>query len=127
MDIEISSPINITLDVVELDEHVPSLKFSIKIQVKKFSYSSEVSSQLWIECQCFDSFIESMRMGDIAILKDMNSFFELRVNPVQGWLEWSCAKEDLEGNITSTQGKEKMTDESKHALYEAFNNYPKWW
>lgn len=127
MDIEISSPINIALDVVELDEHVPSLKFSITIRVKKFSYSSEISSQLWVECQCFDDFIDSMRRGDKAVLKDMNGFFELRVNPVQGWLEWLCAREDLEGNVTSAQGKEKLTDQSQRTLYEAFNDYPKWW
>ncbi|EGB0711122.1 hypothetical protein H6X95_004067 [Salmonella enterica] len=127
MDIQISSPINITLDVVELDEHVPSLKFNITIQVKKFNYSSEVNSQLWIECQCFDAFIDSMRRSDIAVLKDMNGSFELRVNSVQGCLEWLCAREDLEGNIISVQGKEKLTDQSKYILYEAFNNYPKWW
>ncbi|WP_261422436.1 hypothetical protein [Serratia quinivorans] len=127
MDIKISSPINITMDVIELDEHVPSLKFSITILVKKFSYSSEINSQLWIECQCFDDFIDSMRNGDTAVLKDMNDFFELRVNPVQNWLEWSCAREDMEGNITSANGKEKLTDQSKRSLYEVFNDYPKWW
>ncbi len=127
MDIEISSPINITLDVVELDEHVPSLNFSITIRVKKFNYNSEINSQLWIEYQCFDEFIDSMRRSDTAVLKDMNGFFELRVNSVQGWLEWSCTREDLEGNITLAQGKEKLTDQSKRALYEAFNDYPKWW
>ncbi|TNV09206.1 hypothetical protein FH968_23440 [Buttiauxella sp. B2] len=127
MDIEISSPINITMDVIELDEHVPSLKFSITIRVKKFSYSSEINSQLWIECQCFDDFIDNMRKGDTAVLKDMNDFFELRVNPMQNWLEWSCAREDMEGNITSANGKEKLTDQSKHSLYEVFNDYPKWW
>jgi len=127
MDIQISSPINITLDVVELDEHVPSLKFNITIQVRKFNFTSEVNSQLWIECQCFDAFIDSMRRSDTAVLKDMNGFFELRVNSIQGCLEWSCVREDLEGNVISVQGKEKLTDQSKCILYEAFNNYPKWW
>ncbi|MDE1509050.1 hypothetical protein PWJ72_06210 [Serratia nevei] len=127
MDIEISSPINIKMDVMELDEHVPSLKFSITIRVEKFSYSSEVNSQLWIECQCFDDFVDSMRRGGIAVLKDMNGFFELRVNPAQSWLEWSCSKEDLEGYFASVQGKEKLTEQSMRTLYEAFNDYPKWW
>lgn len=127
MDIEINHPININLDAVELDEHIPSVKFSITIQVKKFNYSAEVNSQLWIECQIFDEFIDSMRRGDTAVLKDMNDFFELRVNTAQNWLEWSCAREDLEGNVISVQGKEKLTEQSKRTLYEAFNDYPKWW
>jgi len=35
MDIEITNPINLTLDVVELDEHIPSMKFNLTVQVKK--------------------------------------------------------------------------------------------
>ncbi|MBI6138016.1 hypothetical protein [Serratia plymuthica] len=127
MDIEITSPINITLDVIELDEHIPSLKFNLAIQVNKFNYSLSVTSQLWLECQCFDEFIDNIRNEDIAHLKDMNGGFELILNPVLGWLEWSCAKEDLDGNVTVSKGREKLTDEAKSAIYAAFNNYPKWW
>lgn len=127
MDIEITSPINITLDVIELDEHVPSLKFNLAIQVNKFNYSLNVSSQLWLECQCFDEFIDSVRNDDIAHLKDMNGCFELILNPVLGWLEWSCTKEDLDGYVTVSKGREKLTDDTRSAIYTVFNNYPKWW
>ncbi|MBO1502270.1 hypothetical protein JKX24_12710 [Serratia proteamaculans] len=127
MDIEITSPINITLDVIELDEQIPSLKFNLAIQVNKFSYSLSVSSQPWLECQCFDEFIDSIRNDDIAHLKDMNGCFELILNPVLGWFEWSCAKEDLDGYVTVSKGREKLTAEAKSAIYAAFNNYPKWW
>ncbi|UTN96107.1 MULTISPECIES: hypothetical protein [Serratia] len=127
MDIEITSPISITLDVIELDEHIPSLKFNLAIQVNKFNYSLSVASQLWLECQCFDEFIDNIRNEDVAHLKDMNGGFELILNPVLGWLEWSCAKEDLDGYVTVSKGREKLTDEAKSAIYAAFNNYPKWW
>lgn len=127
MDIEINIPINITLDVIELDEHIPSMKLNIMIRVSKFGYSSSVNTQSWIECQFFDAFVDSMRRGDIALLKDMNGSFKFLLNPSEGWLEWSSEKEDLDGYITSAKGREKLTEESKQALYEAFDNYPKWW
>lgn len=127
MDIEITSPINITLDVIEFDEHIPSLKFNLAIQVDKFSYSLSVSSQVWLECQYFDEFIDNMRSDEIAHLRDVNGCFELIVNPVLGWLEWSCAKEDLHGYTTVSKGREKLTDDAKSVIYAAFNNYPKWW
>lgn len=127
MDIEITSPVNIVLDVIELDEHIPSLKFNVVISVKKFGYNLEVSFQPWIECQRLDEFIDNMRSGNIAILKDINNSFELLLNPTMGYLEWSCAKEDLHGFITVSKGKEKLTEESASAMYAAFNNYPKWW
>lgn len=127
MDIEINDPVNITLDVIELDEHIPSMKLDVTIHVRKFGYSANVNSQIWIECQCFDAFIDSVRVGDVAVLKDINGLFELLLNPEHGWLEWLCEKEDLDGYITSAKGRERLTDESTRALYEAFNDYPKWW
>lgn len=51
MDIEITNPVNIKLDVIEFDEHVPSLKFSVSISVEKFGYKAEVNTHFWIECQ----------------------------------------------------------------------------
>lgn len=127
MDIKITNPINIMLDVVELDAHLPSLKFSITIRVRKFNYTSETQAQLWIECQCFDNFIENMQKGEAAVLKDMNNLFELRVDSTECCLEWSCTREDLDGNAASSQGKEKLTHQAMRMLYDAFNNYPRWW
>jgi len=127
MDIEITNPINLSLDVVELDEHIPSMKFNLTVQVKKFGYSSMVNAQLWIECRYIDDFINKLQDGNTALLNDMNGCFELLLNPSQSLLEWSCAKEDLEGYVTVSKGREKLTDESLNAIYAAFNDYPKWW
>lgn len=52
MDIEITSPINIMLDVIELDEHIPSLKFNLEIQVDKFSYSLNVNALMNLSTMC---------------------------------------------------------------------------
>lgn len=127
MDIEITNPINLTLDVVELDEHIPSMKFNLTVQVKKFGYNSMINAQLWIECRYIDDFINKLQDGNTALLNDMNGCFELLLNPSQSLLEWSCAKEDLEGYVTVSKGREKLTNESLNAIYTAFNDYPKWW
>ena len=128
MDIEIDNPIYMTLDVMELDEHLPSMKFNVHIQAKKFGgYKLDINALAWIECQCFDDFIIKMQKGEVALLKDMNSNFELQIDPIRGCIEWYLLKEDLDGYITSAKGCEKLTDESKSAFYDAFNNYPKWW
>lgn len=127
MDIEITKPIDITLDVVELDEHIPSMLFNLTIQVKKFDFSSWVNAYLWIECKCIDEFINNIRDDKTALFKDMSGCFELLLNSSQGWLDWSCATEDLEGYVTVSKGREKLTEESKLAIYTAFNDYPRWW
>ncbi|EEW1923084.1 hypothetical protein KZW42_003983 [Escherichia coli] len=127
MDIEITNPVNIKLDVIEFDEHVPSLKFSVSISVEKFGYKAEVNTHFWIECQCFDKFVSCMNCGELAILKDMNDSFELILNPVAGVLNWSCMKEDINDGISLSKGSEKLDDAAKQSILRAFNDYPKWW
>ncbi|WP_248793316.1 hypothetical protein [Escherichia coli] len=127
MDIEITNPVNIKLDVIEFDEHVPSLKFSVSISVEKFGYKAEVNTHFWIECQCFDKFVSCMNCGELAILKDMNDSFELILNPVAGVLNWSCMKEYINGGISLSKGSEKLDDAAKQSILRAFNDYPKWW
>ena len=127
MDIVISNPIELMLEVIEIDEHLPSLHFDVKIRSNIFCYDCEISSKIWIECCHIDDFIASIKKEDIAILKDFNDCFELRINSIEGWLEWSCSKEDLDGCTTSSKGREKIDIESKLEIYEAFNDFPKWW
>jgi hypothetical protein len=128
VDIEIDNPIHMTLDVIELDDHLPSMKFSVHMQVEKFGgYNLNINALVWIECQSFDNFVINMRKGEVALLRDMNSNFELQIDPFRGCIEWSLLKEALDGYSTSARGCEKLTDESKRAFYDAFNNYPKWW
>ena len=43
MDIEITTPINITLDVIEMDEHIPSINFNVIVHVNKFMYALEIN------------------------------------------------------------------------------------
>lgn len=127
MDIEIKHPIRIALDVIDIDEHIPSINFNVIIKVHKFSYDLEIISNLWIECKCFDEFVNNIQQGNIAHLENMRGDFELIVNNSQNYLEWACTKEDLEGNITESKGREKLNAESVASIYEAFNAYPKWW
>lgn len=127
MDIEITNPVNIKLDVIELDEHVPSLKFSVSISVEKFGYKAEVNAHFWIECQCFDQFVNCMNRGKLAIFKDMNDSFELVLNPVAGEFNWLCMKEDINGGIAISKGSEKLNDAASQSISHAFNDYPKWW
>lgn len=127
MDIEITEPINLALDVIEIDEHVPSMKFNALIKIKKFGYSLVLNKEFWLECQCIDVFINNLNNGRSATLKDMNGCFELRLDPASKEMEWLCAKEDLDGYVTMTKGREKLTDSAKTAIQTAFNNYPRWW
>ncbi|WP_156956450.1 hypothetical protein [Stenoxybacter acetivorans] len=127
MDISISNPINISMDLLEIDKHLPSIKFDIKINVKKFGYSLVVNTQIWIECSVFDLFIEAMRKGEIARLMDINRLFELTIDVAQNRLQWFCAKENLDACITLAKGEEMLTNESRDIIYSTFNDYPRWW
>ncbi|MFM5680221.1 hypothetical protein ACET8V_04825 [Aeromonas veronii] len=127
MDIEISNPINIKFELIDVDDHLPSMNFNVSIIVKKFSCSSEVHSKVWIECHTFDDFMSGLGRGGVACLKDINNSFELILNPIVKSLEWSCIKEGCNGGMVSLKGSERLDDDSKASIYKAFNDYPKWW
>ncbi|WP_222423183.1 hypothetical protein, partial [Yersinia thracica] len=113
--------------IVEIDEHLPSMKIDIKVSIKKFSYSLNLNTQVWIECEMFSKFIEAMSNSEIAIFNDMNRLFDLTIDTIKGRLHWSCAKEDLNGCMTIAKGEEILTTESRDAIYNTFNDHPRWW
>lgn len=60
MDIEFSRPIRISLDVVETDERLPSVKFKFEVESNAFSESFLYRGEVWIACKDFDIFNHSL-------------------------------------------------------------------
>ncbi|MBK0415308.1 hypothetical protein JD974_12915 [Chromobacterium haemolyticum] len=59
MDIEISTPVRVLLDLQEADDHLPSVKFVVPLISSKFGFDLNANMAMWIECQCFDGFVKS--------------------------------------------------------------------
>ncbi|WP_445621384.1 hypothetical protein ACUN8C_06175 [Kushneria sp. Sum13] len=127
MDIKLKTPVQFSASTVEFDERLPSVKFEINLLVEKFCYSISVNIVCWVECAVFDSFINALRLGGDALIKDMSDEFSIAINSEKNRLIWSCSKIDAYGNLARASGEEVLSEDDKSRITSAFENYPRWW
>lgn len=75
MDIEIDSPVKLSMNFIDFDEHIPSLKASINLEPLGFKYDLSLSTTLWFECEAFDKFLEALKRKSASTLVDMKRNF----------------------------------------------------
>jgi hypothetical protein len=127
VDIQIASPIDFSLGVLEFDEHVPSIKASIRLEVSGFKYNVLLDTVVWIECAVFDAFVSCLKKKIVATLKDLGEGFELRVDSADGNIYWNISEVDLDGGSVLLKGGRAMSNDEMAFLVNAFEAYPKWW
>ncbi|MCE4073331.1 hypothetical protein [Pseudomonas nitroreducens] len=127
MDIQIDRPVVFSMDILEFDEHVPSIKASIRLGVAKFNYSLSVDAVIWFECAEFDRFIGSLKVKRLSVFSDIERNFELEVDFSGRSFSWVFSKKGLDGRLTSAKGSESIMDDELSCLVNSFSNYPKWW
>lgn len=127
MDIEISNPIKMQFDLQEVDDHLPSLKFTVILTSTKFGFDFNVKADVWIECQSFDNFVKALSAGRRASLIDIENNFMLEIDSNSCYLDWSLKKNGLDGGEVMVLGREPLTVDAYSAIYNSFFNYPKWW
>lgn len=127
MDIAIESPVRISMNVIEFDEHVPSMRLALSIVVKKFSGTFSVDAVCWMECSEFDAFMASIRSGENAKIVDMNREFSILIDVENVRFLWSLSKKDIEGGVVEASGNEILRDGDRERILSAFESYPKWW
>ncbi|MDF7675806.1 hypothetical protein PT286_03540 [Neisseriaceae bacterium ESL0693] len=127
MDIMINHPIKIFMETIEIDDHLPSLKFNIKFFIDKYGFNASLEGNFWIECIVFDSFIKNLQSSKLAILHDLDQNMKLEINTAQQKMYWFCVKDDLNGNLVRFESTEQISlDEQKEVLNQ-FQAYPQWW
>lgn len=127
MDINIDRPIEISIDVIEFDEKIPSIKILLRMVAEKFGRSILVNTTCWLECAVFDEFIHLLRDGKFASIKDMSGDFFMAVDVKRGKFVWSYANTDLNGNVMRAGGEEFLVDGAKEKILMEFESFPKWW
>ncbi|MBI6622018.1 hypothetical protein YA0783_27430 [Pseudomonas corrugata] len=127
MDIKIDNPIRVGMSLIEFDDRIPSIKFSVELCVEKFEFSFSVNMTCWIECAVLDTFVDMLKRGRIARIQDMNNDFSLVFDCENNKLVWSCVKRDVSGNVINTGGEEALADGAMATVLQEFENYPKWW
>ena len=127
MDILINKPIKISIDTIEIDEHLPSLKLCISIDFEKKGFELKTVSVAWFKCKVLDSFIKNLELSKLAVFKDMDGNFKLKIDTKKKKLYWSYLKESINGNTFKSEGNEQIDLDDIDNILNAFKAYPKWW
>lgn len=132
MKIEFEQPLSLALEVIETDEHVPSMRVNVQIVVAQFQSTSRYDGAFWIECANWDSFAKSLHgsFEERVVLRDISDCFVIALQRIDGRLifAWELAKTDVDGNrqvkIVFTSA---IDDDVLSKIRSEFLEFPAWW
>lgn len=132
MKIEIQQPIELRLEVVETDDHVPSMRVQVQIVVAQFQHTCRYDGSFWIECANWDAFAQSLRtpIAEGVALRDMSGCFMLVVQKIDGRLSIALkfAKSDLGSNRQMNFAfASEIDDDVLAKIKDEFLEFPAWW
>lgn len=132
MKIAFERPLNFYMEVLETDDHVPSMRVEVKIVVPQFQHKFQYEGSFWIACENWDAFTNTLRgsFDEDAILQDMNGYFKFSVhkNNRGQLLSWDFSKEDLGGGRAMKIAFSSKVDSDVLAkIRDEFLEFPSWW
>lgn len=132
MDIRFKSPFSFGLQIVEVDDRVPSLRADIEIAVDQFQHAFQYKGHIWIECSVWDGFVEALHMPsrEAVSLHGMNDDFALVLQETEAGiaLTWRLSKTDLDGRRRmAVEFTCKVNEDDLAAIRRQFDEFPTWW
>jgi len=126
MNIRISPEASISISELAFDEHVPSIKLMIEIEIKSEIFSL-IQFDCWLECYLIDDFFSAVRQGKKASLSDFDGNFFISIN--NNKVTWKYVKENTVGTNSYFffEGSEMALENIREKALEALDGYPKWW
>lgn len=133
MKIEIEQPIALRLEVIETDEHVPSMRVNAKIVVTQFQHVFSYDGTFWIECANWDGFTQSLLapLSEEIALRDISGYFTLALRKTDNGLSlvWKYAKADVGDNCRRLEMAftSAIDDDMLAKIRDEFGEFAAWW
>lgn len=131
MEIKIDRPFQLKLEVVATDEHVPSMKADVSVQVQQFGHCLEYRGSLWFECSSWETFVSDLNGIDKtpAKIMDMDDCFVLALGADSGKPEilWEMKKIALDGSIATAACRFPTDFDTLAHVKRQFTDFPQWW
>jgi hypothetical protein len=131
MQIKIEKPLQLHLDIVETDEHVPSMRIQAEVEVTQFGHKLEYHGSLWFDCSVWDTFVASLNSIDAteANLTDMGGHFILRISTLseKPEISWEIKKVGVtRASLMATFHSPIDPDTLAHVKHQ-FTQFEAWW
>ncbi len=131
MEIKFEQPLSLHMEVIETDDHVPSMRVEVKVVVTQFQHAFQYEGAFWIACENWDAFkVALCSFEGKAVLQDMNGYFVLGVHQDSNglFLSWDFTKDDLDGGKkTKVAFSSRIDDDVLGKIKNEFLEFPSWW
>lgn len=131
MQIKIENPFCLSFDVLEIDEHLPSMRMQVSIEVHQFGYRFGYVGSHWFTCSNWDAFLSNLKKHDMneALLSDMGSTFDLRLRIADGeeFISWNVDSKRQNGANAMLNFCSPIHGDALAYLKSQFENFGSWW
>jgi hypothetical protein len=131
MEIKLEKPFRLKLDVAETDEHVPSMRMQVLIEVQQFGHSLEYRGTVWFDCSVWDTFVAGLNLirEEGTELVDMGGHFTLWLGTVFGkpTISWEMKKADVTGAVATAAFRSSVDEDTLVHVRDQFMQFERWW
>jgi hypothetical protein len=80
LEIKFEQPFCLHMEVVETDDHLPSIRVETKVIITQFQHTFSYQGTFWLECARWSNFVKALDgSSQSAVLKDMSDYFTLMI------------------------------------------------
>src|SRR5262249_46496755 len=101
MELKLERPFHLHLDVLETDDHIPSMHMHVSARMQQVGHRFDYQGSLWFDCSVWDTFVSGLASIEetAAKLVDMGGHFVLRLGRESGapLISWSLEHADMSG------------------------------
>lgn len=131
LEIKFEQPFSFRMEVVETDDHVPSMRVETRIIIAQFQHTFSYQGTFWLDCASWSSFTSALAdSSQEAVLKDMSDYFVLAIRKSEGktMLSWEFKKTDAIGiREAAVAFSAEIDDDMLGKIKREFTEFPSWW
>jgi hypothetical protein len=132
MELVFETPVRFSFEVVEKDDHLPSMKGKVRLVVEQFQSRLCYEACLWFECSVWDDFLRSMHniCHEKSCLHDMDDKFNLFLFMREKQLFLGCCafKEDVGGERhVRFDFESRINEDQWGGIRDKFDDFLTWW
>ncbi|QDD66907.1 hypothetical protein EJD96_23450 [Herbaspirillum seropedicae] len=124
----IDQPLDMRMEVLEVDEHVPAIKMDIVLNIIQFQHEIRYRGAVWFQGQNWSDFISKLEQADgEASLTDMSDIFSLKIihGIGSGSLVWKFRKEAVDASVG--EAGFSYASININPLVQGFLSFYRWW
>lgn len=122
-DIKINYP-KIEINVIEIDEYLPSFKLSLHHNNEGLNFKNNFYCEFWVETKKWDLFIDSINEKKVATLVDMSNNERISIKNSDIILNLS---QNSNFQVITLINKYSINEEDYNIIISKFLYFSKWW